>query len=109
MVWGLGEQGAVNKSIKTVTTECGIWIKLIAITCRIKEGLTFYQDAQEFTAKLTFKQSLKERKAVLQTSGELSEETAPGPGPRTSMAFEGKCRECDVPSQMNDSRSAEGK
>lgn len=91
MVGGLGEQGIINETSKIVTIECDTGVKWIAITRRSKEELTFYQDAQEFTAKLTWKQSLKEWEGALQTSGELSEGKAPGPGSRKSMVSEGKC------------------
>lgn len=54
----MGIQGIANKTSKIVIIEYYIRVKLITITCRIKEELTFYQAVSELRAKMTFEQSL---------------------------------------------------
>ena len=39
----------IRQVSKIVTIECDIWIKVIDITYKIKEGLNFYQDVQKIS------------------------------------------------------------
>lgn len=87
--YGRGHGLLIKQVSKTITIECDIWIKLIDITSKIKEGFNFYQDVQkDFTTKLAFLQNINWKEA-LWIGGKLNEEKACGTGSMTSMVSKG--------------------